>query len=259
MAGGYKLSRQEKEFAIALMEMGDQVAAYKLAYSSSVMKKGMSDHAIQIEAARMIKRPNVVSFIQDVRGEMSGTALVDVQHLIIDLCQIATVDINEICQIRRECCRYCWGKYHVYEWAPWELEEAVSEWERALDKWAINGSRPADRPAEPLSGGETWHPHREPNPECPRCYGDGVLNTWINDSRKLSPAARKLFDGWKYDKNGNLEIILKSQAEAQNKLLRIFGAWNPTASAKPGDIRNAADKVDETNGITINLIDSPDA
>lgn len=259
MATAYRLSPLEKEFAIAVMESGDQVAAYKMAYSNKIMRGNMSDNAVQIEAARMLKNTNVKAFIMDVRGELSGTALVDVQQLIIDLAQIATVDINEICQVRRECCRYCWGQYHVYEWAPWEYEEAMAQWERDLDEWARKGSLPDKKPPEPLSGGETWHPHREPNPSCPRCYGDGLLNPWIADSRTLKPAARKLFNGWEYDKQGNLKILLKSQEEAQAKLLRIFGALNPTASARPGEIRKAANKVDETKGITINLIDSPDA
>ena len=259
MAASYKLSKQEKEFAIRFMEMGDQTGAYKMAYSTKVMRSNMTENAVQIEAARMMKRTNVQAFIKDVRGELSGTAMVDVQQLIIDLAQIATVDINEICQIRRECCRHCWGEGHLYEWAQWELDEAYDRWESALDDWALEGSPEGKKPVEPVSGGVTWHPHRDPNKSCPRCYGDGVLNTWIADSRFLAPAARKLFNGWKYDKQGNLEIVLKSQEEAQNKLLRIFGAWNPTATAKPGEIRGAADKVDETNGITINLIDSPDA
>lgn len=252
MSVNYSLTKFEKEFAIRFMEMGNQDAAYKAVYHNKIAKQNLSENAIKIGAAKMLKNPDVVAFIQEVRGELAGTALVDIQQLIIDLAQVATADVNEICQVRRECCRHCWGDGHDYQWSEYEYEKVMAEHEK----------KSASDPSLPLpdtSGGFGWHPHRDPNADCPVCFGDGVVNTWVADSRTLSPGARKLYNGFKYDKNGNLEILMKSQEEAQTKLMRIFGAWNPVKDASPGAIRDAADRVADANAITINLIDSPDA
>jgi len=260
MTANYNLTKFEKEFAIRFMEMGNQEAAYKAVYHNKIAKQNLTDNAIKIGAAKMLKNPDVVAFIQEVRGELAGTALVDIQQLVIDLAQMATADINEICQIRRECCRHCWSIDNNYEWAEWEATRAVQKHKQELHKWEKEGADISKEPQSPdFSGGYGWHPHRDPNPDCPRCYGDGVLNTWVADSRTLSKGARKLYSGFEHDKFGNLKVLTKSQEEAQAKLMRIFGAWNPVRNATPGAIRDAADKVDDANAITINLINSPDA
>lgn len=252
MSANYSLTKFEKEFAIRFMEMGNQDAAYKAVYHNKIAKQNLSDNAIKIGAAKMLKNPDIVAFIQEVRGELAGTALVDIQQLVIDLAQMATTDINEIVQIRRECCRHCWGIDNRYEWSEYEYEKAMTEHEK-------KAQTDPSLPLPDVSGGFGWHPHRDANADCPVCFGDGVMNTWIADSRTLSPGARKLYNGFRYDKNGNMEVLLNSREEAQTKLMRIFGAWNPVKGAAPGAIRDAADRIDDANAITINLIDSPDA
>lgn len=259
MKPNYRLTKLEKEFAIRWMETGDQMASFREVYAKTVQQRNLSDTSIKSAAAMLMKKPDVVAFIQDVRAELSGTALYDLKQLIIDLVQVASADVNEIVQIRRECCRYCHGENHLYQWAEWEYYDAINDYNKRLFKWEADGSQGPQPEAPEPQGGFGWHPNRAPHHDCPRCYGNGHVHEWVADTRFISPGARKLLAGTKRDKNGNLEIVLNSQDKARDQLLRVFGAWNPVKQAIPGEIRDAADKVADANAYVVNLINSPDA
>lgn len=259
MKPNYSLTKSEREFAIKFMESQNMEMAYRYAYSKSVSSRNLSNNSVKTAAARLLQKDEIVEFIKDVRQELAGTVLYDLKALVIDLVQIVQADPNEISQIRRECCRYCYGEAHHWHWAEWEYYEAMDAYERDLQRHEENPVRTAKPEIPDDVGGFGWDPHRLPHPQCPRCYGDGRLSTWLADSRTLSPAARKLYAGAKIDKNGNIEAIMHNQAEARSMLTRIFGAWNPVKTASGNQIRDAADKVADENSIVINLINSPDA
>ena len=40
---------------------------------------------------------------------------------------IATADVNELVQYRRNCCRFCYGEDHRYQWTDSEFERATLE------------------------------------------------------------------------------------------------------------------------------------
>lgn len=65
---------------------------------------------------------------------------------------------------------------------------------------------------------------QEPNPECLQCQGDGIPRPWFADTRKLSPAARRLFSGVKTSKEG-IQILMRDQDGALDKLAKVFGAY----------------------------------
>lgn len=254
----YRITAQEKEFAIKFMETNDQVQAINFAYPKRVAT--LTQSGIQIAASKLLKKPDIQAFIKDVRRELSGTVLYDLNTLVIDLVQIATADPNEIVQVRRECCRYCWGAGHHYQWTEWEYEAAIRDYEKEAQLWDKKGRDPESEPTLPDDYGGMGYNHTlSPNAACPRCFGEGQPRVFMNDSRYLSPGAKKLYAGAKLDKNGNIEAIMHSQQEARAQLMRIFGAWSPARDATPQAIRGAADKVSEHQGIVINLIDSPDA
>lgn len=65
---------------------------------------------------------------------------------------------------------------------------------------------------------------QEPNPECLHCQGDGIPRPWFADTRKLSPAARRLFSGVKTTKDG-IQVLMRDQDGALDKLAKVFGAY----------------------------------
>lgn len=256
----YRITAAEKEFAIKFMETNDQLVAMEHAYPKMLTSRKMSASAIKLAAARILSKPDVQQFIKEVRQELSGTVLYDLKALVIDLVQIATADVNELVQIRRECCRYCWGVNHEYQWTEWEYEDAIAVYERDAALWNSKGRPDGCAPVMPYAGGGMGFNHTlSPSAECPRCHGEGVARSFLNDTRYLSPAAKRLYAGAKLDKNGNVEVLMHSQAEARAQLMRIMGAWTPARDASPKDIRDAADKVVDKTAITFNLVNSPDA
>lgn len=52
------------------------------------------------------------------------------------------------------------------------------------------------------AGGYGYNHNREPNPDCPRCNGDGVGRPHFADTTKLSPIARLAYSGTKLVKGG---------------------------------------------------------
>ncbi|MBT9428925.1 terminase small subunit [Candidatus Symbiopectobacterium endolongispinus] len=116
--------------------------------------------------------------------------------------EIATADANQITELRRLCCRHCWGFGFQYQW-----QDAV-EFEDAGLKAVESKKR------EPLdNGGYSFDAQLDPNPECPRCNGMGVSRSYFHDTRDLRSAARRLYAGVKEGKFG-LEVITLNQNEA---------------------------------------------
>ncbi len=108
---------------------------------------------------------------------------IDGAEVMRRLGEIADADPNELSEVRRVCCRYCHGENHKMQMKP-------SEWQRA-------GSGDSDKP--PAS----WYdPRKAPNPNCPECFGDGLEELFLHDTRKLSDKARRAYAGVTMTKHG---------------------------------------------------------
>jgi hypothetical protein len=78
----------------------------------------------------------------------------------------------------------------------------------------------------PEKGGVGYTPNRPPNPECPECHGDGLPRSIVKDQQNLSPGALALFGGVKYDKNGNMMVIVRDPMPALKLLGEHMGLWS---------------------------------
>lgn len=83
---------------------------------------------------------------------------------------------------------------------------------------------PFKKPMPTDDGGYGYRATAELSPECPECEGEGIPDLFIADTRKLSPAARRLFAGVKQTKNG-LEVMMHSQDGARRMLGENFGIF----------------------------------
>ena len=64
----------------------------------------------------------------------------------------------------------------------------------------------------------------EPDPDCPGCSGEGIARPWFADTRKLSAAARALFQSVEMTAKG-MRVHMESKADAREKLAKILGAY----------------------------------
>lgn len=169
------------------------------------------------EGWRIQKQPEVREAIRLGMEARQRRAELDADAVVQRLTMMATADERELMELRRGCCRFCWGADHRYQFTAAEMERAEAEHAAAVERDEAKGD------FDP-KGGTGFNANDPPNPECPECFGDGRVRTVFKDTRYLSPGAAMLFAGIKETKDG-LEVKLHSRADALTSLGRHFGIF----------------------------------
>lgn len=221
------LTPQQEAFAKAYVELDNASAAYRRVYASENCKR----ETIWSNAAREIAHPDVARRIRELRDAAAAGSVVRAVDLIRDWYDIATADPNEIVRAVTRCCRYCYGMDHRYQWrddAEYAAAYAVSDAQHK--RWEQQRSPVIpEPPIADASGGVGYDHQREPVMSCPECYGAGVAYVILQDTAKLSPAARKLYKSAKQDRYGAVEVLMHDQEAAREKLGRVLGAFKDGA------------------------------
>src|SRR5216684_4156929 len=133
---------------------------------------------------------------------------------------LATADVRELVQIRRVCCRHCYGIDNRYQFTKDELRRAVQRHQQIqLDRHIPENSWVEFDD----HGGDGYNGTAPPAADCTECFGEGIPSVWLEDSRNYSPAAAILFDGVKVSKDGALELKLRDRSGALDKVAQHLG------------------------------------
>ncbi|HCB0413121.1 TPA: terminase small subunit [Klebsiella pneumoniae] len=160
---------------------------------------------------QLLTNPNVAQAIAQQQRASIVRTLGSADEVLEQMWRLATFDANQLSQYRRGSCRYCWGFGHQYQW-----RDAVEYEEKRLE--ALEHKR-----REPLDIGGYGYDHtRAPNPECPRCNGDGIGQPFFADTRKLAPDAALAYSGVKLGKNG-VEITAISRERMYEAVMKRLG------------------------------------
>lgn len=138
---------------------------------------------------------------------------VTIERVVAKLAEIAFADARQLSELRRRCCRHCWGADHRYQRTAGEMERARLAHAKELDAGRAAG-------AFDEMGGIGFHGKAAPNPDCPECFGDGAAQPHFNDTRTLTASAAALYAGVKVTKEG-IEIKTHNQTEALAQLARF--------------------------------------
>lgn len=190
--------------------------------SAAAEGAGFSPRRAKQTGHELLQRPEILARIEQLRGEVAEVAKLEAADLVQYFWTIATADPRELIEYRRTCCRHCWGLHHGYQRTTQEIYRAV----RAYAEAKVAKRRdlaPVFQFAED-DGGPGWDPDREPNDDCPECFGHGVERELVNDTRLLSPAARRLYAGVKRTKDG-LQVQMQDQQAAAVNAGKIIGAF----------------------------------
>lgn len=199
----FGISEQQALFAESVVVGKTLTEAYRLA---GYLAEGNSAHAAASRLFRNVKVSRAIRFLRDQRQRR----LVAIEGEIIhQLVSIASADPNEISQLRRVNCRYCWGEDNRYQWRD------VEEFNKAEAK-ALTDGKP-----EPDFGGVGFVDSSVPNPDCPKCGGEGTEAIFFTDTTMLDGPARWLFAGVKQTMNG-LEVKMANQDAARRELLKYI-------------------------------------
>lgn len=191
-------------FAQHVVDGKTRVDAYRLAGYAG------TGNAAYVTASQLLRNPKVSRYVHHLRNERQKRYAAELDDVIGQLTAIINADPNEISQYRRVNCRYCWGSDHKYQWR--DIAEQLS----AERKAESDGAAPPD-----TSGGIGFVDNADPNPECPRCNGEGVGEPFFADTRDLEGDARYLLQGVKLGKFG-IEILTADKDSARKELARLI-------------------------------------
>lgn len=249
------LSAQQKRFvAEYLVDQNATAAAERAGYSDPNYGR------------QLLANPNVAQEIAQQQKDSLVRTLASADEVLEKMWQLATFDANEISQYRHGACRHCWGFGHHYQW-----RDAIEHEEKCAEAKARNKPDPPDK------GGYGYDHNRDPNPECPRCNGDGIGRAYFPDTRKLSGIARLAYSGTKIGKGG-IEISAISREKMFEAIMRRMGLNETELAQRLVELeiqkrQTEAERLQleltrqkQTNGdnkpggpqIIINLVNSPD-
>lgn len=189
--------------------------------TQAAIRAGYSEDTARQIGAENLSKPDIADAIAAAMAERSKRVQVTADEVLRELVDVAFSDVNELVEHRVGCCRFCWGLGFRYQRTRNELERAEAEHAKRNEE--------AIRKGDPTTlfdpeGGAGYHALKDPNPECPECFGEGHGRPLFKDTARASGRARRLYSGVKVTKDG-MEMKLRSQDKAVELLGRHLGMW----------------------------------
>lgn len=227
----FGLTEKEALFAYGCVKTNSRIGGYRFA--------GYSDNkkTAYVEASRLYRKPNIARAIREIKNRMRKRYTADLDEIVDQLVAITRADPNVLTQYRRVNCRHCWGENNLYQWRD------IQEYDRAAAKAMKDGR------SEPDYGGLGFVTNADPNPDCPRCNGEGEGDLLIGDTRDLDANEHAYFLGVKQTKNG-IELLTEDKKSARQMLIQLM-------QPKGGKAAAGSNEGGEPQ-IIINLVNSPD-
>ena len=196
-------------------------------------RAGYSAHSAHAQAHRLLKNAEVKAEIDRRRESLAKGVDVSVDRLVREHLAVAMADPNDLIEVRRNCCRFCYGDGHRYQMTQREYDERKADYDRQVARAEAEfekrkGKKPSDQapiiPEFDELGGVGFDKRLQPNPKCTECFGDGVEEFHVRDSRLVNPSARKLLRGVKVSKDG-LKLELADQHQARVEVGKLLGHY----------------------------------
>ena len=178
--------------------------------TQAAIRAGYAESGADVQACRLLANDRIKEYIEERKAELAAKAEITPLWVLSQWKKIAAADPNDITQVRRVCCRHCYGVGHQYQWTENEYTNALNV--------AIN----AGKEAPDGMGGFGFDPNLEPAAGCPECGGNGQEVTYIHDTRKLTGDARRLYAGTKKTKDG-IQVLLRDQDKALENIAKYLG------------------------------------
>ena len=188
-----------------------------------------SEPASRALASNLLTKDNVREFVARLIEQRIEETGIEVADVVRKLWATVTADPNELIEIRRNCCRYCYGVDGKYQYTKGEWDAALTNHDLATQNADRDNRKPPQLP-DP-QGGVGFHKRMPPVPTCGECFGDGEEEVFVKDSRGLSPAARELYAGVKTTRDG-IDIKTHSRDKAVELLGRHLAMFTDNVDHK---------------------------
>lgn len=189
--------------------------------TQAAIRAGYSEDTARAIGCENLTKPDIASAVEAAMAERSKRVQVTADEVLRELVDVAFSDVNDLVEHRVGCCRFCWGRDFRYQRTRHELERAEAAHAKQNEEAIRKG-----QPTTPFDeeGGDGYHALRDPNPDCPECFGEGHGRPLFKDTKAASARARRLYSGVKVTKDG-MEMKLRSQDKAIELLGRHLGMW----------------------------------
>lgn len=172
------------------------------------------------DGPKLLAYPAVVAEIRYLKERQASRTEVTADAILKRWWLLATADANELVQLRRVNCRYCYGTNHEYQRTPAEMNRALEDHQIAAEKAKDKGK---SFPPFNEQGGEGFNRWAQPHPDCPECAGEGEPQPYYVDSRNLSPAGKALYAGVEVTASGAPKLRMRDQEAALLNVAKHLG------------------------------------
>jgi phage terminase small subunit len=181
--------------------------------TQAAIKAGYTQRSAHSQASALLKRPKVAAYIEQRQSEKSAVIQIDRKWVLDRWSQLVTTDPSTLAATKLGACRFCHGVNHRYQWTQGEWEMRCMEAERDAERNGVDEFEGLPDPA----GGFGYTPKRDPHPDCPECFGEGVARVVVGNSK-----GNPLYAGAKKTKDG-IEIKTHDQMAALNNIAKNLG------------------------------------
>jgi len=191
--------------------------------TQAAIRAGYSAKSAAQTAWFLLRKPKVQVAVEALASARARRLGIDADELMRVWSAVVNLDANEISQLRRVCCPYCWGTDHQRQFTPAGLEAAKRQHDKDRARHLNVDSNDDIGEFPPYE--DAWYDKRKPPAEdCPECHGEGIAETFYADTRHLSPAARLVYAGVKEGRDG-IELLTMSKEKAADNLARALGLF----------------------------------
>ncbi len=178
--------------------------------TKAAARAGYSEASARQQGYKLLKVPEIAAAIKAAQDERAERTKFTADDAFKRMVAIVTADASEICELRRTCWRFCWGRENRYQRTPSELREAIAQFNR--DKLKVEAGGLKFTATFDEEGGTGFDKRREPNPKCMECFGEGVETPFFKDTRRMSKDAKVLYAGVEVTQHG-LKVKTHNQAD----------------------------------------------
>lgn len=183
-----------------------------------------------VDTGSIVSSPAVQKAIREAVAERAAKNGLNADSIMQAWADIVAFDSNELVQVRRIPCAYCYAEpgQKQYTIQSYEKEKEQHE-KRRLQMLRLGEGDIGEFPdARGMPFVDTT---KSPNPECPVCHGVGLERLFTADTRHLSPVAKRVYCGAKTF-NGRVELIMVSKERAMENLAKALGVFDEKEEEK---------------------------
>jgi phage terminase small subunit len=193
----------------------------------AAIRAGYSRRTAEAQGSRLLSHVKVAAAIAAAQSARSERTDITADMVLQHWWAIGTANANDLIELRRVCCRHCYGIDFEYQWVD------ATEFDTAIKVAAmVENADPRTFPTD--DGGYGFNKTLIPHRDCPSCFGEGHETVFAHDTRQLRGAARLLYAGVEITRDG-MKIKMRDQDKAMENVAKHLGMFKEKIEVEPGE------------------------